>query len=87
MPATFQDYINNALQGLLDVICPAYLDDIFIFSKTLEKHSRHVRIVLKRLCKWNLYCKLLKCIFGVIKITFLGFIFTTRSIVMEQDCV
>ena len=87
VPATFQDYINNALQGLLDVICLAYLDDILIFSRTFEEHSGHVRIVLKRLCKWNLYCKLSKCIFGVTEVTFLGFNLTTRGIAMEQDRV
>ena len=86
-PATFQDYINNALQGLLDVICLVYLNDILIISWTLEEHTRHVRIVLKRLCKWNLYCKLLKCIFGVIEVTFLGFILITCNIAIEQDCV
>ena len=50
-PATFQDYINNALQSVLDVICPTYLDDILIFSRTLEEHARHMKIVLERLCK------------------------------------
>ena len=87
MLATFQDYINNALQGLLDVICHLYLDDILIFSKILEEHSGHVRVVLKCFCKWYLYCSLLKCIFGVTKVTFLGFILTTRGIAMEHDCV
>jgi hypothetical protein len=32
-PATFQSYINNALQDLLDVTCTAYLDDILIYSE------------------------------------------------------
>ena len=83
MLATFQDYINNTLQGLLDVICLAYLNNIFIFSKTFQEHSKHVKIDFERLCKWNLYCKLSKCIFGVTKIIFLGFILTTRNISIE----
>ena len=82
---TFQDYINNALRGLLDAICLAYLNDVLIFFKTLEEHSKHVKIVFERFCKWNLCCKLLKCIFGVTKVTFLGFILTTRGIAIEQD--
>ena len=49
--ATVQNYINNALQGFLDVICLAYLDNILIFLRTLKKHSKHVRIVFERLCK------------------------------------
>ena len=31
-PATFQSYINEALRGLLDDICVAYMDDIIIYS-------------------------------------------------------
>ena len=31
-PATFQAYINQALVGLVDVICVVYLDDILIYS-------------------------------------------------------
>ena len=84
-PATFQDYINNVFKGLLDVICLAYLDNILIFSRTLKEHSKHMTIVFERLCKWNLYCKLSKCILGVIKVTFLGFILTTRGIAIEQN--
>ena len=84
-PATFQNYINNAFRGLLNVICFAYLDDIVIFSRTFEEHSKHVKIVFECFCKWNLYCKLSKCIFGVTKVTFLGFILTTRNIAREQD--
>ena len=84
-PATFQNYINNVLRDLLNVICLAYLDDILIFSRTLEEYSKHVKIVLEHLCKWNLYCKLLKCIFVVTKVTFLGFILTTHGIAIEQD--
>ena len=50
-PATFQSYINNAFKGLVDIICLTYLDDIFIFSRTLEVHSKHMKIVLEHLCK------------------------------------
>ncbi|OAP54137.1 hypothetical protein AYL99_11672 [Fonsecaea erecta] len=39
---TFQAYINEALDGLLDEICVAYLDDILIYSKTVEEHAEHI---------------------------------------------
>ena len=47
--ATFQAYINKALSGLVDAICIVYLDDILIYSETLEDHRRHVCEVFKRL--------------------------------------
>jgi hypothetical protein len=31
-PATFQAYINEALEGLFDTICIIYLDDILIYG-------------------------------------------------------
>ncbi|QSS51625.1 hypothetical protein I7I53_06992 [Histoplasma capsulatum var. duboisii H88] len=39
-------------------ICVAYLDDIVIYSNTLEEHVVHVKNVLERLRRWRLYAKL-----------------------------
>ena len=36
-------YIYKALTGLLDIICIAYLNDIFIFSRTEKESSRPAR--------------------------------------------
>jgi hypothetical protein len=82
-PATFQAYINEALDGLLDVICVAYLDDICIYSKTEEEHTEHVRLVLDRLRQFGLYVKLSKCEFSKKEIRFLGFIVGTNGIRMD----
>lgn len=43
--ATFQRLMNNVLDGLIGKICLVYLDDNIIFSKTLEEHIEHVRLV------------------------------------------
>jgi hypothetical protein len=37
--ATFQSYINNALQGYVDNFCIIYLDDILIYSQSEEEHT------------------------------------------------
>jgi hypothetical protein len=36
-PASFQELINNTLREYLDDFALAYLDDVLIFSKTLEE--------------------------------------------------
>src|SRR2546423_4291071 len=84
-PATFQAYINEALDGLLDVICIAYLDDICIYSKNEEEHTQHVRLVLDRLRQYGLYVKLSKCEFSKKEVQFLGFIVGTKGIRMDPD--
>jgi len=79
-PATFQRYINNTLMGYLDEFCSAYMDDILIFSETLEEHEIHVKRVLERLCEAGLQADLKKCEFHVTKTTFLGFVISTDGI-------
>ena len=44
-PATFQAYINKALQGLVDDFCIVYLDDILVFSKTKEEHNLYLQCI------------------------------------------
>ena len=45
-PAAFQRLMNNVLSDLLDIGILVYLDDILIYSDTLEDHRCHVREVL-----------------------------------------
>jgi hypothetical protein len=82
-PATFQAYINKALGELVDVLCIVYLDDIIIFSREREEHTKHVRAVLARLRKWSLYCNLKKCKFFQTRVEFLGYIVTTEGVEMD----
>lgn len=51
-----------------------YLDDILIFSRSMEEHVGHVREVLKRLLENKLYAKAGKCEFHVSSVSFLGFV-------------
>ena len=38
-PSFFQNYINDILHEHLNTFCSAYIDNIFIYSKTKEKHE------------------------------------------------
>jgi transposase InsO family protein len=82
-PATFQSYMNEALKGLLDDICVAYMDDIMIFSQSREEHVKHVRLVLDRLRKYSLYAKLKKCEFHKEEVDFLGYRIGVAGIAMD----
>ncbi|KAK3573699.1 hypothetical protein QTP86_032064 [Hemibagrus guttatus] len=48
-PAVFQSLINGVFQDILGKWVIAYIDDILVYSTSLEEHVRHVREVLSRL--------------------------------------
>lgn len=84
-PATFQNYIHQALGGLLDDCCIAYLDDILILSSDRETHTKHIRAVLQRLRAAQLYCNLKKCSFYQDRVDFLGFVVTPDGLEMDPS--
>ncbi|KAL0160319.1 hypothetical protein M9458_044044, partial [Cirrhinus mrigala] len=84
-PSAFQQLINDVLRDMLGRWCYAYLDDILIYSKTLEEHTQHVRAVLRRLLAHQLYCKLEKCAFHQHSTTFLGFVISSQGVAMDPQ--
>ena len=74
-PAVFQSFVKNVLRDFLHRFVFVYLDDILIFSRSLEDHKRQVREVLQRLLKNRLYVKLEKCEFHASSVSFLGYVF------------
>jgi hypothetical protein len=57
-PATFQTMMNEIFQDLItDGVVSVYLDDILIFTNSLEEHRRVTRLVLDRMHKHKLYLR------------------------------
>lgn len=71
-PATFQHLMNHTFREFLDRCVLVFLDDIVVYSRTLEDHIRDVREVLTRLQKAGLYAKKSKCDLFRHEIEFLG---------------
>jgi transposase InsO family protein len=71
-PATFQTLMNSILRPYLDKFVIVYLDDIVIYSRSIEKHRTHVKLVLELLHKHFLYAKPSKCILCVQELDFCG---------------
>jgi hypothetical protein len=62
-PAVFQTTMNKLFREVIGKFVLVYLDDILVFSKTLEEHEQHIRYVLDILRKHKYYCKPSKCHF------------------------
>ncbi len=79
----YQHYINDVLFDYLHQFCQIYLDDIIIYSKTLKKHKKHVRLVLHRLREIDLQMNINKCKFHVQKIFFLKLLLFIKELKMN----
>ena len=84
-PATFQTAMNALFYDWLDDFVIVYLDDILIFSATLEEHNVHVCQVMHRLVDAKWYCKLKKCDFAANKVEYLGHIVSDGTISIDPD--
>ncbi len=71
-PSTFQSAMNEILKEYLNKIVVVYLDDIVIFSDTLEDHKKHVRMILDILKKNKLCIAKKKCDWVKNEIAYLG---------------
>ena len=77
-PAYFQELMMGILKDFPFAI--AYLDDIIIFSKTLQEHLSHICMVFEKLQTANLSMKKSKCNFFSREIQYLGHILSTTGI-------
>jgi hypothetical protein len=71
-PATFQNLMNSTFREYLDKCVLVFLDDIVVYSKSLDDHERDVRAVLQRLKDAGLCAKESKCQLFMPEIEFLG---------------
>src|SRR6266566_9215931 len=76
--------INHMLKEYIDRIIVVYLDNIFIFNKTLEEHKEYIYFILTILKQANLYINVYKSIFYSQKIDYLRFKIRPRTIKMNN---
>ena len=71
-PATFMTVMNRVLQPYLDEFVVVYLDDIMIYSKNMEEHTKHLRLVLDKLRQYKMHAKQSKCTLYASEVDFIG---------------
>lgn len=60
-PATFQRLMSTLFGDFIGRFVHVYLDDIFVFSDSIEDHERHLKLVFDKLREQKLYLSRKKC--------------------------
>ena len=84
-PASFQSIINHVLQEYLDLFVVVYLDNILIFSHTLEEYKEHVHKVLQALQNAKLLVEPKKSDFHKQHVKYLGYTISPGKIGIDKS--
>ena len=79
-PATFQRLMNQVFATEINQFILVYLDDILIFSESVEEHWEHLRMALGRLREARLYGRVHKCEFLKTRVEYLGYEVSEKGI-------
>nr|XP_011457308.1 PREDICTED: uncharacterized protein LOC105349392 [Fragaria vesca subsp. vesca] len=79
--------MNRMFSPYLDVFVVVSMDDILIYSKTLEDHDRHLRIILQVLKEAKLYANFGKCEFWKEEVKFLCHVVSKEGITVDPSKV
>merc|ERR1711893_81089 len=86
-PATFQRLMEKVLDGLVWDYVVVYLDDVIIFSKTIDEHLKHLAAVLERFKKSGLKLKPKKCELCRDQVDYLGHTVTPEGVATKADLI
>ena len=84
-PATYQRLMEQCLGDLNMKICAIYLDDLIIFSSSLEEHLERLDRVLNRLKECNLKLIPKKCMFLQTEVKYVGHIVSEKGIRADPE--
>jgi hypothetical protein len=86
-PAYFMYVMNKVFMEYLDRFVVVFIDDILIFSKTMEEHEENRILVLEKLRSNQLYAKFSKCEFWLIEVVFLGHVISVGGVSVDPGKV
>ena len=75
-PSILMRLMNDVLRAFIGKFVVVYFDDILIYSKSMDEHLDHLRVVFNALRDAHLFGKLEKCTFCTDRVSFLGYVVT-----------
>jgi hypothetical protein len=82
-PATFQCLMNSIFTMYMRKFVLVFMDNILIFSKTLEDHVEHLKLVFQIMYDHKLFIKFSKCTFVQHQICYLGHIISQHGVATD----
>jgi hypothetical protein len=86
-PAYFMYVMNKVFLEYLDKFVVVFIDDILIFSKTMEEHEEYLRLVLEKLRSNQMYGKFSKCEFWLTEVALLGYVISAGGVSVDPGKV
>jgi hypothetical protein len=77
--------MNNVLSKFLDISILVFIDDILIYSKNMEEHEEHLKLVLQVLREHHLYANFSKCDFFQKQVHYLGHSISKEGVEVDPD--
>lgn len=84
-PSIFQRCVNDILQKFIGIFAYVYIDDVLIFSLTLDDHMKHISLVFHALHEANMKISGEKSHFFKTEIEFLGHIIKHNKITVDPE--
>jgi hypothetical protein len=81
--AHFMYLMNSVFMLELDQFVMVFIDDILVYSKSMEEHGDHLQIVLQRLREHQLYTKFSKYKLWIKEVPFLDHVVSPEGIVVD----
>ncbi|XP_059626198.1 uncharacterized mitochondrial protein AtMg00860-like [Cornus florida] len=79
--------MNRVFHLYVDSFVIVFIDDILIYSRSVDEHEKHLRIVLQILREKQLFAKFSKCEFWLDKVVFLGHVVSGDGIYVDLSKV
>ena len=84
-PTTFQCLMNSVFGKYVRKFVIIFLDDILVFSETMEEHLEHLRIVFELLRAHQLFVKESKCTLAADHIDYLGHVISKEGVATDKE--
>jgi hypothetical protein len=81
--AHFMYPMNSVFMPELDKFVMVFTDNILVYSKSMEEHEEHLRIILQCLRENQIYSKFSKCEFWIKEVPLLGHVISPEGIMVD----